>query len=448
MKHSLKAAALLWLLLAAPAAAAPTVTEFSDGITPNAELGDIVLGPDGKLWFTEKTANKIGRVTPGNPPVIDEFDLPAGFTTPFNITVGHDSKIWFTCHNGAPALCRIDPADTTDKEGHGGYGATGQPAGIAAGPDGAMWMGTAVPTLIRVDTTSMDELAVSDIDLTGFNIRNLAPGPDGNVWVTDFGGKIARVTPTGTVAPFDVPGDGAWDIITGPDGNLWYTVPEGNDSKIGRITPAGEFGTQFDVTDAGDQLGITVGPDGALWFAQAFANSIGRMTLDGKFTVITGLTAPARPEYIAPGPDNTLWFTEKEGNRIGRITGIDVQSPPPPPPPPPPPDTTKPSVTRFGVTKKVFRLGGRGTVIKFTLSEGSTVTIRFDRRARGRWRKVRRKMTFQSTAGAHKLRFRGRFDLKHPLKPGRYRMTLTAKDAAGNVSSPDRTRFRLLPAKR
>ena len=111
-------------------------------------------------------------------------------------------------------------------------------------------------------------------------------------------------------------------------------------------------------------------------------------------------------------------------------------------------DTTKPSVTRFGVTKKVFRLGGRGTVIKFTLSESARVTIRFDRRARGRWRKVRRKMTFQSTAGAHRLRFRGRFDLKHPLKPGRYRMTLTAKDAAGNVSSPDRARFRLLPRKR
>ena len=119
-----------------------------------------------------------------------------------------------------------------------------------------------------------------------------------------------------------------------------------------------------------------------------------------------------------------------------------------PPPPPPPADTTKPSVTRFGVTKRVFRLRGRGTVIKFTLSEGATVTIRFDRRVRGRWRRVRRKMTFQSTAGAHRLRFRGRFDLKHPLKPGSYRMTLTAKDPAGNVSSPDRTRFRLLPAKR
>ena len=152
------------------------------------------------------------------------------------------------------------------------------------------------------------------------------------------------------------------------------------------------------------------------------------MTLDGQFTEVTGLTAAARPEYIAPGPENTLWFTERDGNRIGRITGLDVQQPPPPPPPP---DTTKPRVTRFGVTKKVFRLGGRGTVIRFTLSEASRVTIRFDRRARGRFRRVRRKMTFQSTAGAHRLRFRGRFDLRHPLKPGRYRMTLTAQGSGG-----------------
>jgi hypothetical protein len=64
---------------------------------------------------------------------------------------------------------------------------------------------------------------------------------------------------------------------------------------------------------------------------------------------------------------------------------------------------------------------------------------------RGRFRTLRRKPTFQSTAGNHRRRFRGRFDLKHPLKPGRYRMTLTARDAAGNVSSPDRLRFRLLP---
>jgi virginiamycin B lyase len=447
-KNSLRATALLWLLLAAPAGAAPTVTEF-DLPTAAAEPGDIVLGPDGKLWFTEKSANKIGRVTPGNPPLIEEFDVPTNFVEPFNITVGPDNKIWFSGKfNNAGGVGRMNPANPADTQGHGGYGVV-TPAGIAAGPDGAVWLGDQGGQVVRVDPATMDELAVSDIQINGgsFNVRNISPGPPGdpNVWVTDFGGRIAKVAPTppnGAETTFDVPGDGAWDIVVGPDGNLWYTAPEGNNSKIGRITPAGDFGTQFDVTDAGDQLGITAGPDGAFWFAQAVGNSIGRITTSGEFTEVQGLTAAARPEYIATGPDNTLWFTERDGNRIGRITGVIDQ---PQQPPPPTPDTTRPNVTRFRITRRVFRIGGLGTVIKWTQSEDATVTIRFQRRVRGRFRRVRRKMRFQSTAGDHRLRFRGRIDLKHPLKPGRYRMTLTAKDAAGNVSQPDRARFRLKP---
>jgi hypothetical protein len=178
------------------------------------------------------------------------------------------------------------------------------------------------------------------------------------------------------------------------------------------------------------------------------ANDIGRMTLGGNFTQVGGLSAAARPEYIAPGPANTLWFTEKDGNRIGRITGVVEQTttPPPPPPPPPPPDTTRPDVTRFRITRTVFRLGGLGTVIRWRQSEAARNTIVFHRRVDGRWRRVpRRRMRFQATAGAHRLRFRGRVSLRKPLRPGRYRMTMTARDAAGNVSIPDRVRFRLLP---
>ena len=243
----------------------------------------------------------------------------------------------------------------------------------------------------------------------------------------------------------NIPGDGAWDIVKGPDNNLWYTAPEGNNSKVGRITPAGEFGTQFDVTDAGDQLGITVGPDGALWFAQAVGSDIGRMTLDGQFSELkAGITAAARPEYIAPGPENTMWFTEKDGN----ADRSDHWHRHPTRGPPPPPDTTPPDITRFRITRKVFRLGGLGTVIRWSQSEAGTDTIGFERRINGRWRKVRRKMRVQVDGGEPEAPLPRALRLKHPLKPGRYRMTLTARDAAGNGSSPDRVRFRLLAKKR
>jgi virginiamycin B lyase len=441
MKHWPKAL-LATVLLASPASAAPTVTEFPIP-TAAALPQDIVLGPDGKLWFSEKDADKIGRVTPGNPPVIQEFDVPSGLTDPIDIAVGPDNKIWFNgTVMGAAAAGRMNPANPADTQEFHGFGLNG-PRGIGAGPDGSIWLG-GFGAVVRIDPATGMEESVSDIPLNGgnFNTRGLTGGPDGNVWMTDFAGQIARVTPAGVVTLFDIPGDGAWDIVTGPDGNLWYTAPFGNDSTVGKITTAGAF-TPFPVTDAGDQLGITVGPDGALWFAQAVANNIGRMTTSGQFTTLGGVTAAGRPEYMAPGPANTLWFTEKDGNRIGRITGIVDQQQPQSP------DVTKPDVTRFRITRKRFRVGGLGTVIRWTQSEDATVTISFERRVRGRLRRVRnRRMRFASSAGKHALRFRGRVDLKHPLKPGRYRMTLSARDAAANVSAPDRVRFTLLRKKR
>jgi streptogramin lyase len=63
----LKAAvALLSLAFAARAAAAPTVQEF-----PLTDAGsqpqDLVLGPDGNIWFAERGISKIGRISASNP---------------------------------------------------------------------------------------------------------------------------------------------------------------------------------------------------------------------------------------------------------------------------------------------------------------------------------------------------------------------------------------------
>jgi streptogramin lyase len=71
MKHWLKAAALVPLLLAAPAAAAPGVEEFPLA-TAGSQPQDLVLGPDGNIWFAERGNNKIGRISASAPGTIDE----------------------------------------------------------------------------------------------------------------------------------------------------------------------------------------------------------------------------------------------------------------------------------------------------------------------------------------------------------------------------------------
>src|SRR5271154_730258 len=55
-------------VLATPAPMAtgmPVITEFAAGISAGAGLDGITSGPDGALWFTEATINRIGRITTG-----------------------------------------------------------------------------------------------------------------------------------------------------------------------------------------------------------------------------------------------------------------------------------------------------------------------------------------------------------------------------------------------
>ena len=78
----------------------------------------------------------------------------------------------------------------------------------------------------------------------------------------------------------------------------------------------------------GEPSGITVAPDGSLWFAQTHNNKIGRITTDGVITQFalpeascTGLASDlaCEPTGIAADKNGDIWFTEADANRIGRF---------------------------------------------------------------------------------------------------------------------------------
>jgi hypothetical protein len=108
-------------------------------------------------------------------------------------------------------------------------------------------------------------------------------------------------------------------ITAGPDGALWFTAL----TTIGRITTAGVV-TQYPVRGAEFLYGITAGPDGALWFTDSFANRIGRITTGGEITQFplpTGFGQEyGEPTGITTGPDGALWFAQVQWTNIGRIT--------------------------------------------------------------------------------------------------------------------------------
>jgi sugar lactone lactonase YvrE len=167
----------------------------------------------------------------------------------------------------------------------------------------------------------------------------IVTGSDGNLWFTENGNGIGRITTQGVITEFTagLTGVGTSDnpvpngITSGPDGNLWFTEQNGN--RIGRITTAGVI-TEFSVgiTPNSNPSEIAVGPDGNLWFTEPFfitngisgkgtGNQVARITLTGAVTEYSaGITSGAVPWGIVGGPDGNIWFAEQGTNAIGRIT--------------------------------------------------------------------------------------------------------------------------------
>jgi len=125
--------------------------------------------------------------------------------------------------------------------------------------------------------------------------------------------KVTDYAATGIVNPIG--------ITTGPDGALWFTDAY-NPGSFGSITTSGKI-TIHTSSLIDDPVWITTGPNGALWIADAgtktYKGSIARITTNGKITVYTNSSID-EPASITMGPDGALWFTNYGSNSIGRIT--------------------------------------------------------------------------------------------------------------------------------
>jgi len=77
-----------------------TITPFTSGITTNANISKLVNGPDGNIWFTERTTGYIGRITTSG--TVTEYDSANGLSSTgstIGITLGPDGNLWFVDTN-------------------------------------------------------------------------------------------------------------------------------------------------------------------------------------------------------------------------------------------------------------------------------------------------------------------------------------------------------------
>lgn len=274
----------------------------------------ITSGPDGNLWFTEVTGNKIGKITTSG--TITTYSVLTSESAPFGITAGPDGNLWFS-ENGADRIGKITTSGTVTE-----YPIASRPGGVTSGPDGNIWF--AANGAVGYVTTAGQAHQFS-IDSGSGDASNITTGPDGNLWFTALNistspatGEIGKINTAGTSeTEYTLPaGSSAAGITVGPDGNLWFCDQGAN--KIGKITTAGVI-TEYPISGS-EPNGIVLGPNGNLWFAAEGSSQIGQITTAGVATLYSTVTPMASPVGIAVGSDGNIWFTEwSSAGKIGKL---------------------------------------------------------------------------------------------------------------------------------
>ncbi|HEY5173597.1 MAG TPA: PQQ-binding-like beta-propeller repeat protein [Acidimicrobiia bacterium] len=272
---------------------------------------DVAVGQNGQIFFTEKNANKIGRMTLTG--AVNEFPVPTATSAPTGIVAGPDGDIWFS----ESARAKVGRMTTDGVFSEIALPVGSVPDGITVGSDGNIWF--ADTSLSKVGRISLSTLQVDEFGGLSSAPKGIAGGADGNLWVSEpVSKKIAKVTTAGAVAgEYVVPANGTatvspYGVSPGPDGNIWFTDTSG---RVGKITSTGTFG-MYPLSANAVPHGITAGEDGALWFAESKSNELGRITPTG---TVTEYGIATSPEDVTAAADGNEWVTELAANEVGRL---------------------------------------------------------------------------------------------------------------------------------
>lgn len=242
------------------------ITEFplpNIGFSP---LG-ITANLDGNLWFSFGT--NIGRITLSGS--ITLFPLPTFatingdprpiFITAQRIAAGVDGTLWFTDHVlFAPwaGTTRQNPelgtmttngvANPFVVSGSPLSGVSDRVIDVTLAPDGNLWLSQFTSINSDYSLFYMSPTGVWHPGNPGFGggypvfpeprigvANRLAAGPDGNVWFTQPGQVVGRITTSGVATIFNTTNVSAYALGSGPDGNLWFTDSANN--QVGKIVP-------------------------------------------------------------------------------------------------------------------------------------------------------------------------------------------------------------------
>lgn len=193
--------------------------------------------------------NTIGRVTPSS--VFSEFPLTLRKSGDFvNLLIaGPDGNLWFSIesylsdYSAFGEMGRMSPQGAVTIYTLGKFV---EPRDLTIGPDGNIWFSTSIE-VGRITTSGQLRLYDPDPKAQSFQrilISGVTTNSDGALWFATDNVAVGRVTPNGTFKFYPFPAGTSFDnggssldmgnlrgIAAGTDGTLWLT----NDGQIGHF---------------------------------------------------------------------------------------------------------------------------------------------------------------------------------------------------------------------
>jgi virginiamycin B lyase len=226
----------------------------------------ILEGPDGNVWFTDYSDDRIGKITPAGHVTFFQLGSEA---SPFSMALGSDGALWFTEYFvGKIGRLTTGGQLTT-------FGASQTPLYIVSGPDGNLWYDDG----------------------------------DGNIYKMTTSGKSRRVRHVYELGNL-------WAAYN----NLWLYTASG--AQLEEMSTTGKILRKYAVPQSCIPFGLTSGPQDSIWYVDAANDCVVRMTLSGKFLVVPIHSQKENGQLIARitvGPNRDLWFTETGTRGLGWI---------------------------------------------------------------------------------------------------------------------------------
>jgi virginiamycin B lyase len=283
-----------------------------------------IVASDDAVWVTERSANRIARISDAN--AVSEFplgnaayntdrlsarDIYARFSMAGNATwpeymaVGKDGRIWFT-ERYCNCIGALDERGTVsqypvrvDETIHA----------IAGGPDGRIWA-AGNHTVFAFDGSG----ATSTYSING-DLADIVRGRTA-LWLSLSDDGILRMATDGTAIRFALPlgNTGPVHLLEDVKGTLWFVDQRLGDT-IGTVSPDGHVRQSYADWPPAEITDVAEDSDGIVWLAQPKRGLIQSAAGTGRAT---------RPWYVDPthiafDGNGNLWFSAPNASIVGVI---------------------------------------------------------------------------------------------------------------------------------